>query len=422
MKDQPAVQDMPKAAVVGSVEWDHKGRVIRARFVNGQILQFRYDQQGCLYAFTYAGLAWSTTSGDRWTAVDEDNTYIIEGTVEVGIDGCLYIQKDGVRRGVKLNGVISDQLEDGTVVESARLSQELAPQDLLAVIKPKNSDTLNRLTPYRPSSEKASVDLKIESVDAAPVVRQPATPPASPAGAAPARTALAQGVRIRSMKESVARAEAAAAPPKDFLSRLKQLTATWKVRVSDALRGQNTAALAPQFDVLAAAAYAERRVDEARLLHERSLAIRRKTLGSQHPDVGISLHGLATIYHDWGRFNEAEQYYLEAIKLLDNGFRKAIFLHSIAAVDAAYLSEHLDRLIFSLHSLASMYHEHKRPQLCEQIYHAAAHLCAKVGEPYKTQVAAKLQSMAAMCVHLDMAKRPPDAQLRISRWERRARF
>jgi YD repeat-containing protein len=398
----------------GTVEWDHKGRVVRSRFSNGQILQFRYDQQGCLYAFTYAGLAWSTASGARWTAVDEDNTYIIDGMIDVGIDGCLYVQKDGVRRSIKLNGIISDQLADGTVVESPRTESQLAPQDLLAVVKAKNHDTLNRLNPFRPTEESQAV-----SRAPAPSAKEMPSPPPGPAE--PTRRSLAAGARII-RKEASSKATDFPAPQTDIVSWLKKTIATSKIAISEKLHGPDSLALAPQIDLLAAAAQADRRIDEARVLHERALEIRKKTLGPKHPDVGISMHGLATIYHDWGRFNEAEQYYLEGIKLLDNGFRKAVFLHSVGAVDADYLTSHLDRLVLSLHSLASMYHEYKRPQLCEQIYHAAAHICGKVGEPFRGQMAPKLESMLAMCAHLDMEKRPAEARLRISRWERRSQI
>ena len=45
---------------------------------------------------------------------------------------------------------------------------------------------------------------------------------------------------------------------------------------------------------------------EAEPLHKRSLAIREKGLGPDHPDVAISLDNLAGLYHNQGKYAEAE--------------------------------------------------------------------------------------------------------------------
>ena len=45
---------------------------------------------------------------------------------------------------------------------------------------------------------------------------------------------------------------------------------------------------------------------EAEPLFKRSLAIREKTLGPDHPDVGNSLNALAALYYEQGKYSEAE--------------------------------------------------------------------------------------------------------------------
>ena len=60
----------------------------------------------------------------------------------------------------------------------------------------------------------------------------------------------------------------------------------------------------------ARAAYAE-----AEPLHQRSLAIREKALGPDHPDVGTSLNNLAELYQAQGRYAEAEPLYQRSLAI-----------------------------------------------------------------------------------------------------------
>jgi CHAT domain-containing protein/Tfp pilus assembly protein PilF len=55
------------------------------------------------------------------------------------------------------------------------------------------------------------------------------------------------------------------------------------------------------------------KLDDALPLAERSLAIREKELGPEHPDVATSLFSLANIYSDKGDFPKAEEFYLHAL-------------------------------------------------------------------------------------------------------------
>ena len=54
---------------------------------------------------------------------------------------------------------------------------------------------------------------------------------------------------------------------------------------------------------------------EARPLYERSLAIREKVLGPDHPDVAQSLNNLALLYQAQGRYAEAEPLYKRSLAI-----------------------------------------------------------------------------------------------------------
>ena len=64
--------------------------------------------------------------------------------------------------------------------------------------------------------------------------------------------------------------------------------------------------MATSLDTLAALYYAMGRYAEAEPLLHRSLEIREKQLGRDHPDVAASLNGLAALYQAMGRYAEAE--------------------------------------------------------------------------------------------------------------------
>jgi esterase/lipase superfamily enzyme len=58
--------------------------------------------------------------------------------------------------------------------------------------------------------------------------------------------------------------------------------------------------------------HAEGRYTDAEILYKRSLKIREKALGPDHPNVATSLHNLAVLYHDQGRYADAELLYKRA--------------------------------------------------------------------------------------------------------------
>jgi len=58
------------------------------------------------------------------------------------------------------------------------------------------------------------------------------------------------------------------------------------------------------------------RYPEAEPLYRRSLAIRERTLGPEHPSVATSLNNLAAFYHVQGRYAEAEPLYRRTLVIL----------------------------------------------------------------------------------------------------------
>ena len=57
------------------------------------------------------------------------------------------------------------------------------------------------------------------------------------------------------------------------------------------------------------------RYAEAEPLYRRSLEIKEKQLGPDHPDVAGSLNNLAILYADQGRYAEAEPLYRRSLKI-----------------------------------------------------------------------------------------------------------
>jgi tetratricopeptide (TPR) repeat protein len=57
---------------------------------------------------------------------------------------------------------------------------------------------------------------------------------------------------------------------------------------------------------------------EAQPLYERSLEIREKVLGPEHPDTASSLNNLAGLLHDQGKYAEAQSLYERALEICEN--------------------------------------------------------------------------------------------------------
>jgi tetratricopeptide (TPR) repeat protein len=54
---------------------------------------------------------------------------------------------------------------------------------------------------------------------------------------------------------------------------------------------------------------------EAKLLYAEALAMRKRLLGCEHPDVAKSLNNLALLYRFQGRYSEAEPLFVEALAM-----------------------------------------------------------------------------------------------------------
>ncbi|WP_375471124.1 tetratricopeptide repeat protein, partial [uncultured Nostoc sp.] len=52
-------------------------------------------------------------------------------------------------------------------------------------------------------------------------------------------------------------------------------------------------------------------------LYIQALALRRKLLGEEHPDIAQSLNNLAKLYYLQGRYIEAEPFYLQALEIFE---------------------------------------------------------------------------------------------------------
>jgi tetratricopeptide (TPR) repeat protein len=71
-------------------------------------------------------------------------------------------------------------------------------------------------------------------------------------------------------------------------------------------------------DNLANLDYKQGRYSEAEPLYIEALAMRKRLLGENHPDVAMSLHNLARLYYSQERYSEAEPLYIKALKIAED--------------------------------------------------------------------------------------------------------
>ena len=71
--------------------------------------------------------------------------------------------------------------------------------------------------------------------------------------------------------------------------------------------------MAQSLEKLAVLYYLQVRYADAESLHRRSLAIRERALGPDHPDVGTTLNNLAVLLHSQGRYEDAETLFKRAL-------------------------------------------------------------------------------------------------------------
>jgi tetratricopeptide (TPR) repeat protein len=477
----PAVLPFESAATHSAlVDWDHKGRVTRSRFSDGQICQFRYDEDGALYGFIYAKLAWSSTDKTIWSAQDTFNSYVIQGSITVNVDGTLSIERPDFTRTLKLNGMFIDDYRDGNALETMRPDPEQRPSDLFAESHKKNGvPTRQDFAPLthadlttgsmngsadshnehagnsfgsascdnglldngeRGSSivERSFVANDLRSsqqferarlvarhaADQSGVFHIPSAEPPTEAPPAPAvepatnRRPLAVGKRMNRLRvvEDDAAQRPVSAATENPRGSIRLTLEEFRLSVLEQLVGAESLSLAPVLDALAEMYYQRRRVNDAREAHERALSIRTTHLGSHHADTTINLHGLGRIYHEWGRYTEAEEQYAQAIRVSGKGLQKARFMRESGITNDAHILEHIDRLLSAVYSLAKLYSEQQRRHLCVELLNTATNIRNSIDESYHKHFEQVFQALSALASadHAD-SKQEPAAYTRRSK-------
>ena len=80
-------------------------------------------------------------------------------------------------------------------------------------------------------------------------------------------------------------------------------------------KGDVVAVLLPNCIELVELYLAQGKHMDAEPICQRSLAIREKALGPEHPDVAVSLSNLADLYRDQGKYGEAEPLYQRSLAI-----------------------------------------------------------------------------------------------------------
>jgi tetratricopeptide (TPR) repeat protein len=126
-------------------------------------------------------------------------------------------------------------------------------------------------------------------------------------------------------------------------------------------------------------AYTLGRYGDAEHLLEQSLAIRKKALGPEHPDVATSLNNLAILYGAQGLYAKAEPLYQQSLDIRQK----------------ALGPEHPD-VAMSLTGLASLYHTQGLYAKAEPLYQKALDIRKKALGPEHPDVAASLNNLALL--------------------------
>jgi tetratricopeptide (TPR) repeat protein len=156
-------------------------------------------------------------------------------------------------------------------------------------------------------------------------------------------------------------------------------------------------------------------------LYQRSLAIREKALGPEHPAVATSLNNLAELYRNQGRYAEAEPLYQRSLAILEkalgpdhlnvatslnnlallynNQWRYAeaepLYQRSLAIREEALGSEHPD-VAASLNNLAELYRIQGKYAEAEALYQRALAIWEKALGPEHPTVATSLNNLAVL--------------------------
>ena len=122
--------------------------------------------------------------------------------------------------------------------------------------------------------------------------------------------------------------------------------------------------MATSLNNLAALYDAQGKYEEAEPLYQRSLTIREKVLGPEHPDVATSLNNLAALYDAQGKYEEAEPLYQRSLTIREKVLGP----------------EHPD-VANSLNNLAALYDAQGKYEEAEPLYQRSLTIREKVLGP-----------------------------------------
>jgi tetratricopeptide (TPR) repeat protein len=142
---------------------------------------------------------------------------------------------------------------------------------------------------------------------------------------------------------------------------------------------QKLEALATSLNNLALLYHNQGRYSEAEPLYLDALKMRRRLFTNDHPDVASSLNNLALLYHNQGKYSEAELLYLEALEMT-----KRLFT-----------GDHPDVAI-SLNNLASLYYNQGKYSEAELLYLDALEMTKRLFTGDHPYVASSLNNLASL--------------------------
>ena len=153
----------------------------------------------------------------------------------------------------------------------------------------------------------------------------------------------------------------------------------------------------------------------------RSLAIREKVLGKEHPDVAASLNGLALVYYSQGNYGKAEPLYVRALAIYEKvlgtehpdtttslnnlaglyqvqgnyGKAEPLYVRSLAIREKVLGQEHPD-VATSLNNLAVLYQEQRNYAKAEPLYVRSLAILEKVRGKEHPNVARSLNNLSIL--------------------------
>ena len=165
----------------------------------------------------------------------------------------------------------------------------------------------------------------------------------------------------------------------DYLQEQQQAIAVFQNAINRAKAANDDIKLARDLNYLALLYGQMRCYEQAEPLYRQALALRKRLLGDNHPDVATSLHNLANLYRNQGRYNEAEPLYLQVLEL-----------------DKRLLGDNHPDVATNLNNLAALYHAQRRYEEAEPLLLQALALDKRVLGDNHPHVATSLDNLAAL--------------------------